>query len=215
VVRFVVMAAGLATRMGQDKLALPWKATTVLGHVLQTLIEAITLQELRSLRESSLSVDTEIVVVARHPMEIYLTKDLIQSFNSCSGTWLEVSCPKPLAETIRDGLQDLESRVQCIAFLPGDQVGVTAKELADCLGKVLKDPPDFLVPIAGDKAVSPVFFHKRYVPELLGLEGEQGGREILYRYPERWCRYPVDEQFFLDVDTPEQYEALLIIHKGD
>lgn len=38
------MAAGLATRMGQDKLVLPWKDTTVLGYVLQTILEAITLQ---------------------------------------------------------------------------------------------------------------------------------------------------------------------------
>ena len=208
-VRFVVMAAGLATRMGQDKLALPWKDTTVLGQVLQTLLEAITLQEQRSFHEACLSVETEIVVVARHPREAYLSKDSIQRFNSYRGAWIEVPRPKPLAETIRYGLQDLDCGVQCIGFLPGDQVGVTVLELADCLGQVLMNSPDFLVPIVGAKTVSPVFFHKRYVPELLALQGEQGGRDVLYRYPERWCTYPVGERFSQDVDTPEQYKALL------
>jgi len=203
------MAAGLATRMGRDKLALPWKDTTVLGQVLQTLIEAIALQEQRSVGEASFSVKTEIVVVARQPMEVYLAEDRILTFKAYSGTWVEVPHPKPLAETIRYGLQDLEPGVQCIAFLPGDQVGVTALELAECLGQVLQNSPDFLVPIAGEKAVSPVFFHKRYVPELLALQGEQGGREVLYRYPERWCTYPVGEQFPQDVDTLEQYKALV------
>ena len=209
-VRFVVMAAGLATRMGQDKLGMPWRDTTVLGYVLQTVLEAITLQEQRSLVVSSLSVVTEIYVVARHPMEAYLTEDSKRIFNSYGGAWIQVPSPKPLAETIRSGLQDLNSEVQWIGFLPGDQVGITAPRLADCLQQVLQNLPDFLVPIVGDKAVSPVFFHRKYVPELLELRGEQGGREVLDRYPERWCKYPVEDSFFQDVDTPEQYNTLLV-----
>jgi len=210
VVRLVVMAAGLATRMGQDKLVLPWKDTTVLGYVIQAILEAITLQEQRSALVSSLSVLTEIVVVARHPKEAYLTEDRIQRFNSYDGTWIQSPNPKPLADTIHRGLQDLKSEVQSIGFIPGDQVGLTAQSLANCLQQVLQNLPDFLVPMAGDKAVSPVFFHKRYVPELLELRGEQGGREVLYRYPERWWKYPVEDGFFQDMDTPEQYMALMV-----
>ena len=95
-----------------------------------------------------------------------------------------------------------------LGFIPGDQVGITAQGLAGCLQQVLQNLPDFLVPFAGDKAVSPVFFHVRYVPVLLELQGEQGGREVLYRYPERWWKYPVEESFLQDVDTPEQYHSL-------
>ncbi|MFZ3129965.1 MAG: nucleotidyltransferase family protein [Desulfosporosinus sp.] len=208
-VRFVVMAAGQATRMGQDKLMLPWKDTTVLGYVLQTVLEAITLQEQRSLAVSSLSVVTGIYVVARHPMETYLTEDRIRMFNSYGGAWIRVPSPKPLAETIHSGLQDLNNEVQWIGFLPGDQVGITEQRLADCLQQVQQNLPDFLVPIGGDKPGSPVFFHRRYVPELLELRGEQGGKEVLYRYPERWWKYPVEDSFFQDVDTPEQYNTLL------
>ncbi|MDR3540222.1 MAG: nucleotidyltransferase family protein [Desulfosporosinus sp.] len=212
-VRFVVMAAGLATRMGRDKLMLPWMNTTILGYVLQTVLEAITLQKQGSLGVNSFSVDLEIYVVARHPIETYLTEDLIRTFNSYGGVWLQVPCPKPLAETIRTGLQNLNSGVQWVGFLPGDQVGMTALRLADCLQQLLRNCPDFLVPTVGDKAVSPVFFNRLYVPELSELQGEQGGREVLYRYPERWLKYPVEDSFFQDVDTPEQYTALLV-HKG-
>ncbi|HWQ41774.1 MAG TPA: nucleotidyltransferase family protein [Desulfosporosinus sp.] len=198
-VRFVVMAAGLATRMGQDKLVMPWKDSTVLGYVLQTLIEAIEVQEAL----------TEICVVARHPIESYATKESRDKFMACGGIWLRAPSPKPLAETIRVGLQDLSSEVQMIGFLPGDQVGVTAQGLASCLRQVQRILPDFLVPIAGDMTGSPVFFHRRYVPELMTLQGEQGGREVLNRYPELWSKYRVEESLFQDVDTPEQYQALL------
>ena len=204
------MAAGQATRMGQDKLLLPWRNTTVLGYVLETALEAIAILEQRLLDESSSAMIPEIYVVARHPMQAYLTKGCIRKFNFRRGVWIQVPNPRPLAETLRSGLQDLKSDVQSIGFLPGDQVGITAQRLADCLQQVMQNLPDFLVPIAGDKAVSPVFFHRRYVPELLELCGEQGGREVLYRYPERWQTYPVEDSFFQDVDTPEQYNALRV-----
>lgn len=202
------MAAGLATRMKQDKLVLPWKNTTVLGYVLQTLLEAITLVEQRSQAVSSLPAATEIYVIARHSIEAYLKEECVRIFNSWGGVWIQVPSPKPLAETIRLGLQDLNNEVQSIGFLPGDQVGVTAPRLADCLQQVLQEHPDFLVPTVEDKAISPVFFQRQYVPELLELRGEQGGREVLYRYPERWWNYPVEATFGQDVDTPEQYHTL-------
>ena len=117
--------------------------------------------------------------------------------------------PKPLAETIRSGLQDLNSEVQLIGFLPGDQVGITAQGLADCLQQVQRIIRIFWCRSLGIMAGSPVFFHRQYVPELLELQGEQGGREVLYRYPERWWKYRVEDSLFQDVDTPEQYQALL------
>ncbi len=198
-VRFVVMAAGLATRMGKDKLALPWKESTVLAYVLQTVLGGIELQQAHA----------EVFVVARQPIETYLSIKDIASFKALNGVWYQVPGPQPLAETIRMGLQDLKTEVQWIGFLPGDQVGVSVPSLSACLQEVFRTDPDFLVPMAGDKSGSPVFFHRRYLPELLALRGELGGKEVLNRYPERWSKFPVEEHLFQDVDTPEEYQALL------
>lgn len=210
------MAAGQATRMGQDKLLLPWRNTTVLGYVLQAALEAINLvwPELESFVGSSAvepmsASGPEIYVVARRPLRDYLTAAQTRRFQAAGGIWLPVPAPQPLAETIRCGLQDLRPETQYIGFLPGDQVGITAPRLADCLRQVLEHAPDFLTPVAGDKAVSPVFFHRRYVPELLELRGEQGGKAVLCRYLERWWEYPVEDGFCRDLDTPEQYQSLL------
>lgn len=207
-VRFVVMAAGSATRMGRDKLVLPWLNTTVLGYVLRTVLDVITLWEQSSAAAAAPSAVTELYVVARHPIDYYLAENLIWGYNSHHGVWIQVPGPQPLAETIHAGLQNLSDETQYIGFLPGDQVGISATELAGCLQQLLKTLPDFLVPMAEDKAVSPVFFHRQYVSELLKLKGEQGGREVLYRYPERWQKYAVRDSFNQDVDTPEQYNAL-------
>lgn len=206
-VRFVVMAAGQATRMGRDKLALPCKQTTVLGYVLQTVFEGIQLQIQCSRELTPFPDSVEIYVVARHAMENYLTCDTCQTFREMGGTWLQVPRAIPLSETLRIGLSNFKDEIQMVGFLPGDQVGVTSESLAGCFIQVLKQVPDFLVPTSREKVGSPVFFHRRYVPELRELHGEQGGRNVLYRYPERWTRYNVEEETFLqDVDTPEEYQ---------
>lgn len=208
-VRFVVMAAGLATRMGRNKLALPWAESTVLGHVIQTVFDGLDLVDEPSWGLFSLADLVKIHVVSRHSIEVYLTEEQIQRFKEAGAHWIQVPEPRPLADTLRVSLQDLNEDIEMIGFLPGDQVGVTKTVLASCLRQVVEKVPDFLVPFAGDKSGSPVFFHKRYVPELLNLRGEQGGRAVLYRYPERWSKFNVEESFFQDVDTPEQYQALL------
>lgn len=203
-VRFVVMAAGQATRMGQDKLVLPWGKSTVLGFVLQAVLEGL----------ESWESCTEIYVVARHPIEAYVSEETRAKFRERLGTWLQVPSPKPLAETIRAGLQNLNGKIEEIGFLPGDQVGVTAQGLKACLQEVWQTKPDFLVPMAGKRKGSPVFFHSKYVPDLLSLRGEHGGRAVLDRYPERWRRFRVEESFFQDLDTPEQYHTLLETMRG-
>ncbi|MGC7871018.1 nucleotidyltransferase family protein [Desulfosporosinus sp. SYSU MS00001] len=216
-VRLVVMAAGQATRMGRDKLALPYINTTVLGHVINTILEGIILQQKLSQNLSrdlsqELSQDLpkgliEIHVVTRRPPEDYLTKDTLLSFQEMGGKWFQVPQAIPLSETLRIGLRDLQETTLMVGFLPGDQVGITSQGLAGCFGQALREAPDFLVPVSQTGVGSPVFFHRRYVSELRELQGEEGGRKVLYRYPERWTRQRVKETFLQDVDTPEEYQA--------
>ncbi|MDI6879945.1 MAG: NTP transferase domain-containing protein [Desulfitobacteriaceae bacterium] len=225
-VRLVVMAAGQARRMGRDKLALPWKDSTVLASVLEAVLKASErLQEAKA-GQSSL----ELRVVARKSLAAYLPDALQERFQRAQGTWCEDEVPRPLADTIRIGLQELADEIQGIAFLPGDQVGLRSDTLLRLVETFLHEKPDFLVPLADPLAPpklesldesalpdepsmpgmtgSPVIFHRRYVPELLGLEGEQGGKTVLQRYKAKWATYPVETDFFADVDTPEQYSLL-------
>lgn len=230
-VRFVVMGAGKASRMGQDKLALPWGNTTILGHVLQMIDSSLML---RVTQERPFK--DEVIIVARKPLTAFdLDKfrlerpeasrfqnsedsksNLAEGFfdtsqeYKCSQEykfrWIQVPGPQPLADTIRRGLSDLPDTAQGICFIPGDQVGLESHLLAELTSFFLEKTPDFLVPQVGGVTGSPVFFHARYLPELLALQGEQGGKRILETYRERWTTYPVREEFLLDIDTLEEYE---------
>ena len=48
---------------------------------------------------------------------------------------------------------------------------------------------------------NPVWFSEQYFPELRELEGDQGGRVVLRKYPERVLRFPVErEEELKDID---------------
>lgn len=215
-VRFVVMASGQATRMGQDKLSLPWKNTTVLAYVLKTIRESLKL-----LDPSFFEVPAEIWVVARKTGRVYLKGLNEPEEGVFKQVWINQPTIRPLSETIRLGLADLPQESAGICFVPADQVGLEPRILADLIRCFLEKRPDFLIPstegcagIKGKgKTGSPVFFHRRYLEDLRSLQGEQGGRAVLKQYPERWLTYPVPETFMEDIDTPEDYRRLAALTK--
>ncbi|AHF08136.1 nucleotidyltransferase family protein [Desulfitobacterium metallireducens] len=206
-VRFVVMASGQATRMGQDKLALPWRNTTVLGYVLEVIFQ--------TLKGFSLDIPCEVWVVARKSMRQYMNPaQLSENWgdpDQVKRVWIKEPQPHPLSTTLRLGLDDLSERIQGICFVPGDQVGLEPIQFTQLMERFLENQPDFLIPwVESSEGIkgSPVFFHRRYLEELRSLQGEQGGRVVLHRYPERWQRFAIPAEFLEDVDTIQDYERL-------
>lgn len=205
-VRFVVMGAGKASRMGQDKLAMPWGNTTILGHVLRTLNDSLELLTQRGWKPQQNKAKPEVMVVARKPRTDFSMDGSFDNSLEYKFHWKQVSHSQPLSETIRSGLSDVSDAVKGICFIPGDQVGLEADVLANFTQFFLENTPDFLVPEAYGVIGSPVFFDVRYIPELIALQGEQGGKRVLECYRERWTTYPAREEFLLDIDTREEYE---------
>lgn len=194
-IRLVVMAAGQATRMGTDKLALAWYGATVLGYVVHEALDALA--------ESGLN--GELVVIARKPPAVYLSPSVHALFTKNKGKWRLLPDPVPLAQTIKTGLEGVSDDVVGIAFLPGDQVGVNSPVLARLIKNFAHTEPDALVPVAGTVPGSPVFFHRKLIPELSSLSGEQGGKTVLKNYEGKLKTYQVNSDFFTDLDTPEEY----------
>lgn len=198
VIRLVVMAAGQATRMGTDKLALAWQETTVLGYVIQEALQAL----------AEFGHESELVVVARKPLAAYLLPSAESLFQWMRARWRLLPAPVPQAQTIRTGLEDIGQNIIGIGFLPGDQVGVNRAGLHRLLNHFADTEPDVLIPSAGTVSGSPVFFHRKLIPSLSSLEGEQGGKTVLKNFQGKIGSYQVESDFFTDLDTPEEYNRL-------
>lgn len=216
-VRLVLMAAGQATRMKQDKLALSWRGETVLAQVIREVLAAKTLCEswamnnlgnlLKSGKPGRNKKILDILVVARRPAKDYLPPGLQVKLQESGANWFWRPEPMPLADTIRTGLNLIED-FYGVCFLPGDQIGVNAAELAGLIHYFLINRSEFLIPIASDLPCSPVFFRAEYFPCLAELQGENGGKTIYQKYPERCRTYQVNADFADDLDTPDEYNRL-------
>ncbi|MHB1654195.1 MAG: nucleotidyltransferase family protein [Desulfitobacteriaceae bacterium] len=205
--RLVIMACGNSRRMGSDKLILPWGESTVLGKVLTEVLAAAGTMSFSN-PELMTSAALEIIGVGAQPLDRYVSSGLVKAFLERGGTWWQGEKGWPLAETIHRGLEQLPEGIEGIGFLPGDQIGIDGGQLAGLMGEFLRSRPDFLVPVSGDLNGAPVFFDPKYLSKLWGLQGEEGGKIILRRYPERWTTYSVSSGFLADVDTPEDYQRL-------
>ena len=204
----VIMASGLSTRFGSNKLLAPF------GPAGEPLL-------CRALDATATPRLAGRVVVTRSPEVQALCKE--------KGAACILHTLPGRNDTVRLGLEALLAQHPDLAgcmFLPGDQpllqrqnvasmVGIfgwdtktrierqkeTEREIFRLAHRFVNDPN----PLVG----SPVLFSKRYFSELRILPEGKGGSVLLRRYPERVCNvFTADRAELLDADTPEALREL-------
>ena len=96
-------------------------------------------------------------------------------------------------------------------FIPGDMPFLSPSVLKLLMDAFSETPQWIIRPMYGQKPGSPVFFPKRFFPELLELKGDTGGREVLQKHPQ-WVRTVAvdDVNAGRDIDTPEDARQWLL-----
>ena len=172
--------------MGRPKLLLPFRDGTLLG----SLIDA--------LREGGVS---EIVLV------IAPGDEALRAWGAEAGVRIAVN-PEPergMLSTILAGIAaagDRETLVVCPADLPA--------LLPSTVRTVLAEPSPLVVPSYRGRRGHPLVISPELIPEIRTLHLDVGLRELLDRHPDRLRIVEVDDPGAVrDVDTPEEYEALV------
>ncbi len=187
----IVLAAGAAQRMGQQKLRLDFKGKPIL----QWALEAALSSELG-----------EVTCVVRELKEI-------QQKVSLKHDKLRWICNERAHEgqstSVIAGLKAISPQSEAALFLVGDQPLVKADLINDLMDLFSKSAALIVAPTFQGQTRNPVLFHRELFPELLKLTGDRGGRGLIERYKEKvafleWG----DENSFLDLDTWQDYEKL-------
>lgn len=180
----VVLAAGRSSRMGSDKLRLPWRGRTILEWVLDA---ACALPS---------------VVLVGGPPELAALPARV----TC------VSCPvqerlQGQADSLKAGISALPPGLDGAMILLGDMPLITP-ELVGKLTRAFR-PGRFLVPRCDGRRGNPVIIPADWFARVLELEGDTGARPLLIR-PDAPVEYlDVDDPAILtDVDTPDDYSRL-------
>ncbi|MFZ5821572.1 MAG: nucleotidyltransferase family protein, partial [Chloroflexota bacterium] len=93
-------------------------------------------------------------------------------------------------------------------FLLADQPQVTAEVIRALVERRAQSLPAILAPLVlEERRANPVLFDRACFPDLLGLEGDTGGRALFSKYPVAYLPWH-DQSLLLDVDTPADYRRL-------
>ncbi len=187
----IVLAAGAARRLGQQKLFLDLKGKPVLQWVLEAALSS--------------QLD-EVICVIRELNEarrkIPLKQDKLR--------WIvNERAHEGQSTSVIAGLQSVSPDCEAGLFLVGDQPLVN-RELINGLVELFRRSGRLIVaPDFQEQTRNPVLFDRRLFPELLQLTGDRGGKGLLEKHRKNtafltWER----EESFLDVDTWEDYERL-------
>jgi molybdenum cofactor cytidylyltransferase len=191
----IILAAGLSSRYGggSNKLLLPFRNSTVIGCVAQTVLCAAL---------------EYVVVVTGHERE--------RVEAALSGLPLRfIHNPRyregEMSSSIKAGLKDLEPTPAVGAFIvPGDQPLLPAWVFRRLREAFLNGCGSILTPCHGARRGHPVLLGRAWWPEVQALPDGVPVRALLRAHPQAVAYLLMNtDSVLLDVDTPEAYQRAL------
>jgi len=182
----LVLGAGGSKRLGRPKQLLPYGSGTLLGHVVATA---------RACR-----FDQTIVAIGGSAAEVRAGVDLCGAEVVVNDAYGE-GCSSSIAAA----LAAVDERCDVLVLMLGDQPGVTPEAVAALLAG--RGDAELAVCRYDDGRGHPIAFARSVFGDLASLHGDKGVWRLLDR--EGVVEVPVDGPIPLDVDTPEDYEAVL------
>lgn len=209
----LVLAAGLATRMGCPKLLLPLGQRPMLSYALSAALDA--------------PLHPVLVVTGPHSPKalqelVYAYKSLTCVHAPHAATGQAASLKAGLAAVLDwEKAQQGEGKrppVQGLCVLLGDQPLVRSFHVRLLLEAFGRRPEAFAVPVAVDCAEAdaqgrmrrgnPVIIPRAYFGQVLALEGDTGARPLLSEQAAVQEIVMPDDAVLRDVDSPQDYESL-------
>jgi molybdenum cofactor cytidylyltransferase len=184
----LVLGAGGSRRLGRPKQLLPYGETTLLGHVLDTARACPFHQLVVALGGAADGVREQVDLSGADVV-------VNESFGSgCSSS-------------IAAALGVIDKRAEYLVLMLGDMPGVTVETVE----AVIAAPHDAPLAVCqyDDQRGHPFRFHRRMFEELGNLHGDKGVWRLLDQRADEVVEVPVAGPVPLDVDTPEDYEAVL------
>lgn len=186
----VVLAAGVSSRMGSNKLLVEIGGKPLIRRTVETALA---------------SAASSILVVTGN------RGDEIRS--SLSGLNLRFidnpTFSKGLSESLKRGLSALPDDVDGALILLGDMPDVST-ELIDRLIAAFNPGEDRAICVATrhGKRGNPVLWARRFFAEMMAIEGDVGAKHLMAAYDELVCEVEAaDDGPLIDIDTPEALAA--------
>jgi molybdenum cofactor cytidylyltransferase len=187
----ILLAAGCSSRMGTQKLLLPFASATVISHIVDQVLAS--------------KIEKVYVVVGHQPEMI--EKEL-------SGRSVEiVGNPKyksGMLSSVRAGLRYIPENCDAVLVVLGDQPSITTELIDKMVQTYSSSEKKIIVPLHEGKRGHPLLLSKIYRNEILTKYDDVGLRGILVEHDDDIFELSVSNpSVLLDMDYPEDYEREL------
>lgn len=181
----IIMASGLSTRMGENKLLLDYKNSPIIEHTFKA-IKDINFNK--------------VIVVSQYEQVLSLAKKYnyitVENKNSNIGQ----------SESIKLGILNSEP-CDGFMFFVGDQPFINKSDIQILINTFNQDKDYIVIPRYKSKTGNPVIFPFDKKNQLLELRGDEKGKKIIKNSTK--IKYvDVSENVLLDIDTKEDYDRI-------
>jgi molybdenum cofactor cytidylyltransferase len=197
VIAGIILAAGGSSRLGRPKQLLPLRGEPLIRHTVRRVLES-------SLDEVTVVVghqaDEVRAAIADLPVRVVINPHAAKGQSTSVLAGLAALDQPPRA-----------TDVEAVVILLGDQPGVEPAVIDALIACWRETAAAIVAPRYRDGPGNPVLFDRRVVPELTTLTGDIGARDIIQSHQRSGdlVILPVDHPAPPDVDTEEDYEALI------
>lgn len=189
----LVLAAGGSQRLGAPKQLLPYNGKTLLDHVLATA--------------RACDFDQLLCVIGGAAAQIRERVDLSGGVDVVENQHFGEGCSSSIAAA----LNAVDPRADMLVLMLGDQPGVSAATVGALLAG-RGDTPYAACAYENGRG-HPLAFARSTFGDLAALHGDKGVWKLLDRHADQVADVPVAGPIPRDVDTDEDYRAVLVGHE--
>lgn len=187
----IILAAGLSSRMKENKLLLPLEGKAMIAHTVERFLASGVAKTYVVVGNDRDKISKEL---AAYPV------DIIDNPDYHTGMSASVKAGIRLA---------LECQLDGAMICPGDMPFVQTATIDQILAAYNSTGAGIIVPVYQDRRGHPVFFAQKFFREILEIDGDVGARYLLGQHPEAIYLLEVaDPGMHIDIDSKEIYQAL-------
>jgi molybdenum cofactor cytidylyltransferase len=189
-VSIIVLAAGLSTRFGRNKLLESIGSTTMIGHVVS--------ETLRS------KADRTIVVLGHDSEKVML---VLEGYR-CDFV-INEEYEKGQSFSVRKGLSSLSASADAVMILPGDVAGVDHRMIDAVIDEYARSNAPIVTAGYNGRSGHPILFDMSLIAELKDIDEESWGiKKVVSRHRSQRRLVETSTAALLDVDTQDDLKML-------
>lgn len=188
----IIMASGFSSRMGTNKLLLPYNGKALVEHILDKV-------------KVCGFYSTILIAQNYEVIDMGKKRGIKVVYNN--------KAKEGQSQSIKLGILNSPDAMG-YAFFTADQPLIDIETIKLLMDSFYKEEDSIIIPTFKEKRGTPVIFPKRFKNDLLALEGDTGGRNIINKNIDDVKLIEVKKDYVLwDIDTQEEYKSLIYVNK--